>query len=98
MRPDDNMRRIIAARNRTFLGAQAASLLFAAACRELRARLRPRPPNPWILLRCLNNTRVPWVAHDVLKLLFEITIRSHQSIKRFRFPYRLPHLVAFFFS
>ncbi len=70
-------------------GAQAASLLFAAACRELPRLVAPQAPNPPIILIGPHHARIPRITRNVLKFLLQIALGPDQTIKRFRFPNRI---------
>src|SRR6266550_4260805 len=74
-------------------GAQAASLLFAAACREPVGVAAPQIPNPPIISIRLRDSRIPRVARDIEKFLLQITFGPDRSIKRFRLPNSLGPLL-----
>src|SRR6266542_4404716 len=76
-------------------GAQAASLLFAAACRELLSFVAPWIPNPPIMFTLFRYAGVPGVARDVLKFFLQIALRLDQTIKRFCFPNRIIPVLNF---
>src|ERR1019366_4043106 len=43
-------------------------------------------PQPLIILRQRNNSVVPRIATNVMKLLLQVRIAAHQTVKRFVFP------------
>src|ERR1051325_5722637 len=93
MRPNDDLR-LIAAGAFSFWGAQAASLLFAAACREFFHVAAPSVPYPLVIFAPLCHPCVPRIPGDVEKFFMQITFRSYHPIKRFRFPHRLIGLLS----
>src|SRR6266516_4288911 len=82
MRADDDLGGVVP----TFRwGAQAASLPFVAACRELFLS-RSWVPNPPIIFFRLDNPSVPRIPRYVFKFFLQVALRSNHSVKRFRFP------------
>jgi hypothetical protein len=75
-------------------GAQAASLQFAAACREL---FLPRSwvPNPSIIFCRFCDPRVPGIPRYIFKFLLKVALRSNHSVKRLRFPHWFIDLLNF---
>src|SRR5207302_1717538 len=75
-------------------GAQAASLPFAAACRELFLPCS-RVPNPRIIVFRLRNPSVPGIPRYIFKFFLEVAFRSNHSVKRLRFPHWFIDLLNF---
>src|SRR6266496_5879881 len=94
MRPYDDLG-FVACDDLSVRGAQAASLLFAAACCKLLDVAAPQIPNPSIISIRLRDSCIPRVPRNIEKFLLQITFGSDHPIKRFRLPDSLGPLLDF---
>src|SRR5262245_59888531 len=88
MRPNNDLG-LVVGRAFSFGAAQAASLLFAAACHERLSVTVPSVPEPLVLFVSLCHACVPWIPCDVQIFFAQITFRPNHPIKRFGLPHRI---------